>query len=869
MNDPDYWRDMVAFFHRERSQWPVVARRVLYFLFPYALIFLSCIIVLYRWLSPLLQWDSIVDLPSHYIRSYLLNYSLSEGIIYPRWFSSLYYGYGYPLLLFTPPIPVYIISAFSLFTDSFLLFSLKFVGLLSAIIGGLGAYRFVSRYRDTSAGILCAVLYVSSPYPFIANLLARGALPESVALGALPWVLYFTTQLLHSEKFSRKYFTLSIIAVSFVLLTHNISSLIYVFLCAIVLNSYIIFLSRTWRHAGSLLLSIISVFIVAMLCSGFYLIDSLLFLSYVQNDLASNSFHSDSPRFFGPASSFLANVTSVFDFEPRRIHSALLNDRAVPFHGAIFVATLLGVMISGVLYRSNGYIFSVQLLFLGIVICILFLNTSLSESVWNSIPFLKFVQFPWRLYGVAYLLSAFVISLAWPGPPSSPVKATHSWSSLLTSFTRYVFIFLVFILVVQSVVDTPGYINVETLQAWSGRDLLSATESNRYGGGTTSGGEFLPKTAAWDIQTSPSLRRGIRVFDEEFPQSGWIAGLFRVLAGSAVFRSATFSDGDISFDVDCHEPTEIAIHQMYFPLWSAKMDNVPVPISIIGDQPRRNLNFGIMKLPCPTGTHSFELVISNNIYSITASAFAILAIVLINCFTDTISIPKRMVAYPHVIFIFVVLTCIVCWSVTRTRTKENRIIRDIFSDLSRGKVQVSTPAGQSWGFQPPFVESRLIGFVYGSESRVDRRRWIYSHPRSDLEINHRARQHEMFHGSCAMDPNVASQPFGDGVEFRVGVTVPGGTYEELFRLALNPRADPNQLKWHDFWISLDKYDGKDIIIRLITDYNGDSRNDWAGWGAPEIVTWPDPREDPGAIHPWFAPSTTGIAAPPSTWRRDR
>ncbi len=438
---------MVAFFHRERSQWPVVARRVLYFLFPYALIFLSCVIVLYRWLSPLLQWDSIVDLPSHYIRSYLLNYSLSEGIIYPRWFSSLYYGYGYPLLLFTPPIPVYIISAFSLFNDSFILFSIKLVGLFSAIIGGIGAYRFVSRYRDTNAGIICALLYVSSPYPFIANLLARGALPESIALGALPWVLYFTTQLLHSGAFSRKYFTLSVISVSFVLLTHNISSFIYLFLCAIILIHYIIFFSRSLRHAILLFLVIICVLVCSILFSSFYLIDSILFLSYVQNDLASNLFHSESPRFFGPAPSFGANVTSVFDFQPQHIYSELLNDRAVPFHGAIFVATFLCALISIVLHRSSKSILYIQFVFCGIITFIIFMNTYLSESIWNSIPFLKFVQFPWRLHGPAYLLSAFVISLAWPGSPSSPVRATHSWNSLLTSLTRYFSIVFVFIIV--------------------------------------------------------------------------------------------------------------------------------------------------------------------------------------------------------------------------------------------------------------------------------------------------------------------------------------------------------------------------------------------------------------------------------------
>lgn len=103
MNGPAYTRPMINIFHSNGPRWAVAARQVLCSLFPYVLIFLACVLVLHKWLSANLQWDAIVDLPSHYIRSYLLNNALIEGHIYPKWFSSLFYGYGYPLLLFTPP----------------------------------------------------------------------------------------------------------------------------------------------------------------------------------------------------------------------------------------------------------------------------------------------------------------------------------------------------------------------------------------------------------------------------------------------------------------------------------------------------------------------------------------------------------------------------------------------------------------------------------------------------------------------------------------------------------------------------------------------------------------------------------------------
>lgn len=740
---------------------------------------------------------------------------------------------------------------------------------MSAVAGGLGAYRFIARYRGGSAGVLSAVLYVSSPYPFLANLLARGAMAESVALGTLPWLLYFTTQLIHSERFHRRYFVLSTITASIVLLTHNISSLMYVFLSVLLLFIYIILFSRGMRRAALLLVSCLGIFVLSLLVSSFYLFDTLIWLSHVQNDLASSSFHSEYHRFFRPQSPFMNSIADMFKFQPRHIYDSLLKDRAVEFSGVIFVATMISVVISRIIYRSNENIISLQFIFVAIILFIIFMNTSMSERVWNSLSFVKFVQFPWRLHGIAYLLSAFTISLAWPGTPPSLASSPYSWGFPLKMIMKGFLIVVILIVVFQSIIDSPGTLNESTPFTWNGKDLLSATESNRYGSGTTSGGEFLPKTAAWDIQTSPTLRRGIRVLDEEFPQSGWVAGIFRVLSGSAIFHSATFSDGDISFGVDCHEPTEIAIHQVYFPLWSAKMDSIPVQISTIGIQPRRNLNFGIMTVPCPAGYHFFELRVSSNIYSIVASLVSMFLVFVIT-YVDYVRIIINNMKYHYLIVILIVSVLFVAVTVFSVNmgTSENRLVRDIFSDVSQGKVRVSTPAGRSWGFQSPFVESRSLTLVYGSESRIDRRRWIYSHPKTDLEIYHRVGKDEMFHGSCAMDPSVVSQPVGDGVDFRVSVAVGGDAYEELYHLLLNPRADPGTMRWHDFWIDLGKYSGKDIIIRLSTDYHDDSRNDWAGWGAPEIVRWPDPREDPGAIHPWFAPSLVGIAAPPSTWRRD-
>ena len=86
---------------------------------------------------------------------------------------------------------------------------------------------------------------------------------------------------------------------------------------------------------------------------------------------------------------------------------------------------------------------------------------------------------------------------------------------------------------------------------------------------------------------------------------------------------------------------------------------------------------------------------------------------------------------------------------------------------------------------------------------------------------------------------------GDGVLFRVGVS-DNRSYEELFTQHLNPFKNTGDRKWVPVMVDLSQYAGEEVQVIFNTNKSTpasikagnpvDERNDFALWGAPEIIT---------------------------------
>ena len=81
---------------------------------------------------------------------------------------------------------------------------------------------------------------------------------------------------------------------------------------------------------------------------------------------------------------------------------------------------------------------------------------------------------------------------------------------------------------------------------------------------------------------------------------------------------------------------------------------------------------------------------------------------------------------------------------------------------------------------------------------------------------------------------------GDGVLFFVGVS-DGRTFDKLFEQVVNPFNQPGDRKWIPVMVDLSSYAGEEVELHFNTRNSADRkphdpRNDFAVWGAPEIIS---------------------------------
>ena len=203
------------------------------------------------------------------------------------------------------------------------------------------------------------------------------------------------------------------------------------------------------------------------------------------------------------------------------------------------------------------------------------------------------VQFPQRFNGPLSLCVALAAATG--------LAVAGSWRPLLRAVAGVV-IGLLALSAIQArpyIADTPPPHDVD------GR-TLAAQEIDRFGAGTTSGGEFLPRTVYWE-QNLPGAHRGLRLYDDVYPQAGWQAGLVRVLDGQGAATAVYQAPGWVGARVEGATPLRLAVHQLLFPGWRAYLDGQPTPLAAVPDRPGLDASLGFMVLEVPAGEHHVEV----------------------------------------------------------------------------------------------------------------------------------------------------------------------------------------------------------------------------------------------------------------------
>ncbi len=314
------------------------------------------------------------------VRIDVMSQELKSGQFPVRFVNELGNGGGYFLYNFYSPLVYYIGSFFHLLGFS-LVKATKLTFLLGYVLGLLGTFVLLKKYVSYSFSILGAGIFITSIY-LAYDSYTRGALGEFFAFSLLPWVFWSFLKL----KDRGSYLNMCVAGLSYavLILTHNITSY-----CVFPFLALIFFIGKFEKKS---LLHFIGAVSLGLMISATYTIP--LFFDYKFVNLSSN------PSITGQ---YLTNFLNPLELSG-------LSKTNFPFRPplmgfTIFIPTLAIILFKLLKKKKNPIIIYASIGFLISV----FIVSDLSQFIWEGLPYLKFVQFPWRFLSVATILSTIIL----------------------------------------------------------------------------------------------------------------------------------------------------------------------------------------------------------------------------------------------------------------------------------------------------------------------------------------------------------------------------------------------------------------------------------------------------------------------------
>lgn len=309
----------------------------------------------------------------HLARAANFYLALKEGQIPPRWAPNLNSGFGYPIFIFNYPFPSALVSFFMIIGAS-ITTAYKLTITLACLASSIGMYLLLKRRLDYFPAIIGTIVYLYSPYVLV-NLYVRGNIGEIISFSLLPWVLYTLDLII--EKPTRIAITSFICILACLLLTHNLTAILSLGL----IISYTLFV---FRQKSRFLIAPVS---TALFLVAFFWVPAIgeKHFTVLEKSPINTQFSDQFPTlqqlFFSPWSygySYPGPVDSMsFQIGIPNLMLSIL------------------ALILMILKRKSFPKFAHYFVF--VFVGSFFLMLPISSQFWSLFPFLRFIQFPWRL----------------------------------------------------------------------------------------------------------------------------------------------------------------------------------------------------------------------------------------------------------------------------------------------------------------------------------------------------------------------------------------------------------------------------------------------------------------------------------------
>jgi hypothetical protein len=338
-----------------------------------------------------------------------------EGILFPRWAEGANHGFGEPRFIFYPPISWMFGAALGIVVPWIFVPAVFIV--LTQTLAGLCAFALGRRLFPQRGALVCAVCYAANPYALLIVYM-RSDFAEQLALGFFPLLFLAAAEVLGlfdpPARSARHSIVFLAITFAAVWLTNAPAGVVASYSLA-TLFVWTAAKKKSWRP----LLHGTAALALGFGLAGFYLVPAAYEQRWVNISLALASG-------LQPLQNFLYAV--IADAE----HNAF---NRIASNTAILMIALTGIFAASSFPRSRSSAQPLKKSLWGTLVALsvtaAFLMLRISNILWEALPKLRFVQFPWRWMSILAIPFAVFISAALVQKPARRYSAAAMIAAVL------------------------------------------------------------------------------------------------------------------------------------------------------------------------------------------------------------------------------------------------------------------------------------------------------------------------------------------------------------------------------------------------------------------------------------------------------
>lgn len=326
-----------------------------------------------------------------------------------RWVPDAGFGYGYPQFLYYPPFVYYLGAIFHLFGLQ-IIDSVKLLFILGLFFSTFFMFIFLKAFFEREAkeknfeqtilpAGLGTMLYTYVPYKAL-EVYVRGALSEFWSLVFYPLIFFSIYQLIFKK--SLKYVVFLSLSVGGLLMTHNLMTMIFAPVALIWCFSLLI-INKEWR----VLPKIIFAGVLGIGLAAFYTLPVIFEGRYAHLETLLGGYFDWRQHFVSLDRLFISNHWGYGSSGLNQDNDLTLSTGQI--HWVLGAFALFLALILNKKYKKLAIL---TLIFSLVELLVLFLIHQKSTFLWEGVPILAWLQFPWRFLTDSIFLLSFLGAIA-------------------------------------------------------------------------------------------------------------------------------------------------------------------------------------------------------------------------------------------------------------------------------------------------------------------------------------------------------------------------------------------------------------------------------------------------------------------------